>query len=187
MAATNISDWLMDFRRPEVFWYAMRLAAGDTLALGEGDAGSCINRNFFSACFRRFSSRRRKIPMFVSLSISIPMMICGRAAPSGITTSSVAGRRMRRGWRILAAAPRRCSTRRARALSPSSSLFWMKRRSPRRFTSGSVRPYWKKNWPNTGLGGLWSPTGNLSGHIIVVLHVSFLLRIPASAWSFRPV
>lgn len=51
MASTNISDWLMDFRRPEVFWYAMRLAAGDTLALDEGDAGSCINRNFLFGMF----------------------------------------------------------------------------------------------------------------------------------------
>ena len=51
MTVNNISDWIMDFRRPEIFWYVKRLTGNDTLAVDKGDAGARINRKFLFGMF----------------------------------------------------------------------------------------------------------------------------------------
>ena len=47
----DFSDWLMEFTRPEIIWYVKRLAASDTLALNEDDAGPRIHRDFLFTIF----------------------------------------------------------------------------------------------------------------------------------------
>lgn len=51
MAMIDFSGWLTDFTRPEIFWYVKRLAASDTLAMNEHDAGARIHRDFLFHIF----------------------------------------------------------------------------------------------------------------------------------------
>ena len=51
MAISDLTDWIDEYARPGVTWYAKRLAANDTLASGSHQAGPYIPRDFLFELF----------------------------------------------------------------------------------------------------------------------------------------
>ena len=51
MALADVTDWMDEYGRPGVVWYAKRLAANDTLATNAHQAGPYIPKEFLFRIF----------------------------------------------------------------------------------------------------------------------------------------